>query len=97
MNIKVRITIWIVILLLVGSGAALFNRKTAARGDLTTLSAADVSAYRWLAMARFYAGQPKPGVDLTTLSAADVSAYRWLAMARFYAKHPGTRASQALP
>jgi type II secretory pathway pseudopilin PulG len=58
--------------------------------DLTKLSAADVSAYRWQAMAAFYSAHegtiPVTGVDLTTLSAADISAYRWQAMADFYAK-----------
>ncbi len=57
--------------------------------NLTTLSATDVSAYRWDAIARFYATQgaqiPVTRVNLTTLSAADVSAYRWDAIARFYA------------
>ncbi|MBN1453008.1 MAG: hypothetical protein JW963_18465 [Anaerolineales bacterium] len=57
--------------------------------NLTTLSAADISAYRWDAMAKFYAAQgaqiPVTGANLTTLSAADVSAYRWEAMAKFYA------------
>jgi len=57
--------------------------------NLTTLSAADVSAYRWEAMAKFYAAQgvqiPVTGGNLTILSNADISAYRWDAMARFYA------------
>jgi hypothetical protein len=61
-----------------------------AERDLTKLSAADISAYRWQAMAKFYSTHqgniPVTGVDLTTLSAADVSAYRWQAMAEFYAK-----------
>ena len=100
MNVKVRFTVWLVILFLIGSLAALLASKTAATGDLTTLSAADVSAYRWQAMAHFYAEHPKSrvdpttpsfGVDLTTLSAADVSAYRWQAMARFYGEHPITQ------
>ena len=57
--------------------------------NLTTLSAADVSAYRWEGMAKFYATQgsqiPVSGENLTTLSAADVSAYRWEGMGKFYA------------
>ena len=57
-------------------------------GDLTTLSASDISAYRWNAMAKFYADLASQGGltgDLTTLSASDISAYRWNAMAEFYA------------
>ena len=53
--------------------------------NLTTLSAADVSAYRWDAIAKFYESQRLPTGDLTLLSAADASAYRWDAVARFYA------------
>ena len=60
MNVKVRFTVWLVILFLIGSSTALFASKTAATGDLTTLSAADVSAYRWQAMAHFYAEHPTP-------------------------------------
>ena len=52
--------------------------------DLTTLNDAEVSAYRWQAMAQFYAGQTATQ-NLTTLSDAEVSAYRWQAMAAFYA------------
>ena len=104
MNVKMKFTIWLVIFFLIGSLAAFLNSKTAATGNLTTLSAADISAYRWQAMAHFYAEHPKSrvdlttpssGVDLTTLSAADVSAYRWRSMARFYAEHPTTRARPA--
>lgn len=51
--------------------------------DLRTLSPADVSAYRWNAMADYYAAQAQ-SVDLRTLSAGDISAYRWNAMAAFY-------------
>ena len=69
--------------------------------NLSTLSAAEASAYRWDAMAKFYAGQASPAANLswparpdfsqlnqqnlTALSAADASAYRWDAIARFYA------------
>lgn len=56
--------------------------------DLTTLDAAEISAFRWIAMAEFYANQNKSqgavSGDLTTLNAADISAYRWNAMARYY-------------
>jgi hypothetical protein len=60
------------------------------KADLSTLSASDVSAYRWEAMAKFYssqaAGIPFTGQNLTSLSAAEVSAYRWQGMAQFYRK-----------
>ena len=60
------------------------------KADLTSLSASDVSAYRWQGMAKFYASQaagiPVTGQDLTSLSAAEVSAYRWQGMAQFYRK-----------
>ena len=56
--------------------------------DLTTLDAADISAFRWIAMAEFYVANSEligtESVDLTTLDAADISAYRWNAMAEFY-------------
>lgn len=52
--------------------------------SLTTLSADDVSAYRWQAMADYYTRLQS--VDLTALSAEDVSAYRWGAMADYYSK-----------
>ena len=56
--------------------------------NLTTLSAAGVSAYRWEAMAKSYAAQgaqiPVTGGILTTRSHADISAYRWDAMALYY-------------
>jgi len=64
--------------------------------DLTTLSAADASAYRWEAMAKFYAGQPATQ-NLTTLSAAEVSAYRWDAIARFYAGQASPAANLSWP
>ncbi|HSG45263.1 MAG TPA: hypothetical protein VLA72_19120 [Anaerolineales bacterium] len=62
-----------------------FSAGQPATQNLTTLSTADISAYRWNAMAKFYAGQASATANLTTLSAADVSAYRWGAMANFYA------------
>jgi hypothetical protein len=71
-----------------------FSAGQPASHNLTTLSAADVSAYRWQAMADFYAAQqaqiPVTGGDLTTLSAVEVSAYRWQAMADFYANQAAT-------
>lgn len=79
-----------------------FSASQPAGQDLTTLSAADISAYRWQAMADFYTTQqaqiPVAGVDLTTLSTADVSAYRWQAMADFYANQaPATVKYVPLP
>ena len=53
-------------------------------GDLTSFDAAEVSAYRWNAMAKFYEAQNSLNGDLTSFDAAEVSAYRWSAMARFY-------------
>jgi hypothetical protein len=57
--------------------------------NLTALSTTDIAAYRWEAMAKFYAAQgsqiPVTGGNLTTLSANDISAYRWNAIGRFYA------------
>jgi hypothetical protein len=53
--------------------------------DLTTLSAADISAYRWNAMAEYYS--KLPAGDLTTLSAEEITAYRWQAMADYYREH----------
>jgi type II secretory pathway pseudopilin PulG len=52
--------------------------------NLTTLSAEDISAYRWQAMADSYSRLQS--VDLTTLRADDISAYRWGAMAGYYSK-----------
>ena len=58
--------------------------------NLTTLSATDALAYRWEAMAKFYAAQqaqiPVTGMDLTTLSADDILTYRWEAISDFYTR-----------
>jgi hypothetical protein len=74
---------------LVGT-AGLFNTQLAAQdpANLTTLSDDDISAYRWEAMAKFYAMQPTI-VDLTTLNDGEISTYRWAAMAQYYAAQPG--------
>ena len=58
-------------------------------------SDSEISAYRWLAMAEYYTGQPAR-IDLTTLSDSDISAYRWLAMARFYGEQPNPTAATTL-
>jgi hypothetical protein len=59
--------------------------------DLTTLDAAEISAYRWNAMGHFYETHNEstdvPAVDLTTLDAAEISAYRWNAMGHYYETH----------
>lgn len=61
----------------------------ATTNDLTALNAADISAFRWTAMAEFYASNSEllgtANVALTALDAADISAFRWAAMAEFYA------------
>ena len=75
------------------SGLAI-NRSRASQiggvSDLTKLNAVDISAFRWIAMADFYAANSErtggANVDLTTFDAAEISAYRWNAMARFYEK-----------
>ena len=58
---------------------------------LTDYDAGEASAYRWRAMAQYYAQAPTNSVDLTTLSAEEVLAYRWQAMAQYYASHPDAR------
>jgi len=60
--------------------------------NLTTLSAADVSAYRWEAVASFYDRQAS-----SALSAADASDYRWEAMAKFYAGQASPAANLSWP
>jgi hypothetical protein len=81
-----------VLVFFVFSGMAINRSNTSHEveaGDLTTLDAAEISAYRWNAMAKFYAANSEQVgtamVDLTTLDAAEISAYRWNAMAKFYA------------
>lgn len=79
------------------------NRANAAHeveyGDLTTLDAADISAFRWIAMAEFYAANMEKmvtaNVDLTTLDAEEISAYRWNAMTKFYAAQNELKGEQA--
>ena len=54
-----------------------------------TLSAQEVSTYRWQALADYYTTQqvqvPVTGSHLTILSPAEASTYRWEAMAKFHA------------
>ncbi len=61
----------------------------------TLCSDSDISAYRWLAMANYYAGQPAV-IDLTKLSDSDISAYRWEAMTRYYLEHSASTALTTL-
>jgi hypothetical protein len=69
--------------------------------DSTALSASDVSAYRWQAMAAFYSSQagviPVTGENFVTLSASDISAYRWQAMAAFYSKQAAPKVKYGPP
>jgi hypothetical protein len=78
-----------------------FSAAQPAAQNLTTLSTDDVTAYRWQAMADFYAAQqaqiPVTGGDLTTLSADDVTAYRWRAMADFYTSQASTAVKYGPP
>ena len=61
-----------------------FNEsQRALADDLTSLDAAEASAYRYTAMAKFYA----MASDLTSLDADEVSVYRWNAIAKFYESH----------
>ncbi len=46
----------------------------------------DILAYRWKAMARFFAQNPFAGQDLRTLSPDEILAFRWNAIARAYEK-----------
>ena len=59
--------------------------------NLIDYSAEDVLAYRWQAMARYYAQAPANGRNLTDYSADEVLTYRWQAMAQYYADHPEIR------
>jgi hypothetical protein len=84
--LRAVIVIGAVLAIAAGAFSTRVVAQDAAPVNLTTLSAADVSAYRWQALAKFYTGQP--AANLTSLSAADVSAYRWQALARFYTGQP---------
>jgi len=85
MNRKALIagTLIVAVILLVGAGIGV-PAVLGSTSNLTTLSAEDVSAYRWNAMADYYSKLQVS--DLTTLSEADISAYRWNAMADYYSK-----------
>jgi hypothetical protein len=92
------------ILVLLLAIAAPFGRDIptfSAGQNSTALSASDVSAYRWQAMAEFYSSQaglvPVTGENLATISAADISAYRWQAMAAFYSKQAAPKVKYSPP
>ena len=58
--------------------------------NLTTLSAADISAYRWEAMAKFYAGQASPAANLSWPARPDFSVLNeTVAMPAFHYTAPG--------
>lgn len=69
--------------------------------DSLRLSAAEITAYRWGEMSRFYSSQsvgiPITGENLTAFSAADASAYRWQAIARFYMKQESAKIKYGPP
>ena len=71
-------------------GMAIYHKSERANyAGISALDAAEASAYRYTAMAKYYTAQqveiPVTGENLTTMSAADISAFRWDAMAKFYA------------
>jgi hypothetical protein len=85
MNRKALIAGTLIVAVIIMVGAAIgVPSVLGSTSSLTTLSAGDVSAYRWQAMADYYT-KLQTG-DLTTLSEADASAYRWGAMADYYSK-----------
>jgi spermidine/putrescine-binding protein len=69
-------------LVLVVSAFAGIGKALAAPGDLTAYSAADIAAFRWVAMAKFYEAQGVTPGYLTSLNAADRAAYRWSTLDR---------------
>lgn len=98
----ISIFVLILAIMIYRSGALpAFSVGQPAAQNLTTLSSDDVSAYRWEAMADFYAAPqaqiPVTGGELTILSAADVSARRWQAMADFYASQASTAVKYGPP
>jgi hypothetical protein len=73
-----------------------FNVDQDGQADhLTEFDPGDISAFRWNAMADYYAGQNgEQSVlfsDLTTFDAAEIVAYRWNAMADYYAGQNGEK------
>ena len=53
--------------------------------NLASLDAANISVYRWQAMAKHYLDSAAG--NLTSRNAADASAYRWNAVGEFYSSH----------
>ncbi|MFO7635401.1 MAG: hypothetical protein R6W76_22845 [Caldilinea sp.] len=74
-SFRVAIIVAAVFAIMAGLTVSRVSAQDAITQDLTTLSDADISAYRWQATARFYAGQPA-ATDLTTLNVANVSISR---------------------
>lgn len=67
-------------LVLVVSAFGGVGKALAAPGDLNQFSAADITAFRWIAMAKFYEAQGVSTGFLASLNAADRAAYRWSAL-----------------
>ena len=91
MNTKIRISIWIVALLLVFSGIILSSRQVFAASGLPTT--AGIIDDRGPAIAEFLASLPFTGVDLTTLNAVDAMAYRYTSMAKYYTQKSITQSN----
>jgi hypothetical protein len=65
---------------------SLFRSRSGVQNTFNSAGAADLSAYRWQAMANFYAENGLLNSrTFDSAAAADLSAYRWRAMANFYA------------
>ena len=89
--LRVAMVIGAVLVIAAGAFSTRVVAQDTAPVNLTTLSAANVLAYRWQALGRFYTGQP--ATNLSSLSADDVLAYRWQALARFYTGQPAANLS----
>jgi hypothetical protein len=64
---------------------SLFRSRSAVQTPFNSAAAADLSAYRWQAMANFYKDNDLLNSGtFDSAAAADLSAYRWQAMANFY-------------
>jgi hypothetical protein len=64
---------------------SLFRSRSAVQTPFNSAAAADLSAYRWQAMANFYKDNDLLNSGtFDSVAAADLSAYRWQAMANFY-------------
>ncbi len=74
MNIKLRIGIGILVLILVASGAVLYTRRVSGSNDLSSLNTVDATAYRYTLIAQYYARQSAtanmPGASSSASSSA---------------------------